>query len=175
MLERAFRARRAMASDGLKETLGMKRWKRPMAHKLVEAIPAPKAQSVSLSVTPKRPIHLKLPRPRVPASDHSERQESTRPVTDDVPLSRPLVQAQNWPPRDRTIPQGMRLLSEVERRSMLEVFGGQRERLRERLSRFPLRINDPALLRHKFEIQTDLDEVELFIEQINRRYVFMQA
>jgi hypothetical protein len=69
----------------------------------------------------------------------------------------------------------MRLLSEVERRSMLEVFGGQRERLRERLSQFPLRINDPALLRHKFEIQTDLDEVELFIEQINRRYVFMQA
>jgi hypothetical protein len=148
MLERRFRVRRAMASDGIKERLGINNVKHLIAKKPTESVPLPKSHSVA----------------------HTIDQPQILPVSSEVSL--PAILAQNFPPVDGQCPPGMKLLNALERRAMLKVFNDKKEQLLAQLMKYPLRINNVSMLRNKMEVQKQLDGVEMLIDQMKKRYIF---
>jgi hypothetical protein len=67
----------------------------------------------------------------------------------------------------------MRLLTDDEKRESIQELNDQKEDIIARLSRMPLKLESPTLIREKKMMEVELDEIEKSIDQLTKKYVFV--
>ena len=83
------------------------------------------------------------------------------------------IKLENPPPPDVKCPKGMRILAQEEKQETLDNLINRKLEIESQLSRAPLRIESPQLLRHKKLLEQEVSDIEKSISQLSKKYVFV--
>jgi hypothetical protein len=187
-MEAQLRYRHHLGSDGFKSTFGggQKVSRRPRAPEPARIQKPPAKPDIAPSGLPRldfvqrnisraadqksraKPAHVPTSKERIVDARHAPGQ-----IPQYIEVRKAKMDSRNVVPQGDGCPPGMRLLGENEKQESILDLDEQKEEMIAKLSRLPLNIESPTLLREKKMIEAELDEIERSIDQLKKKYVFV--